>query len=81
MNSENEKLEMDESMKAVSDFANACYSKGCKDTLIGVAIGAGLAFFGFISKAIYEEYKSCKHQKELKESIKEFCGFVKEEES
>lgn len=30
----------DEDIQALSWFANACYTKGCRDTLIGVGIGA-----------------------------------------
>lgn len=32
----------DEDIQALSWFANACYTKGCRDTLIGVGIGAAL---------------------------------------
>lgn len=81
MNNEIKELEMDEAMKVLSDYATACYNQGCKDTIIGVAIGASLALTGFIVKAIYEECKIRKSKKELKKSIDEFCKFVKEEES
>lgn len=81
MNNEVKNLEMEEAMKVLSDYAKACYNEGCKDTIIGVAIGAGLALTGYIAKAIYEEHKIRKSKKELKKSINEFCEFVKEEES
>lgn len=81
MNNEVKTLEMDEAMNALSDYAMACYNQGCKDTIIGVAIGAGLALTGFVVKAIYEDHKIRKSKKELKKSIDEFCEFVQEKES
>lgn len=81
MNNETKNLEMDEAMKVLSDYAQACYNEGCKDTIIGVCIGAGLVFTGMVVKLIHEEYKIRKSKKELKKSIDEFCEFVKEEES
>ena len=69
MINENKKLEKDEAMKVLSDFAKDCYKEGCITTLIGVAIGAGLAIFGYACDAIHEQYKSRKHKKELKKSI------------
>lgn len=37
---------LDEDIQALSRFANACYTKGCRDTLLGVGIGAALAIVG-----------------------------------
>lgn len=79
MNNEVKNLEMEEAMKVLSDYAKACYDEGCKDTLLGVALGAGLALAGFVAKAIYEEHKARKVKKELKKSINEFCDFTKKE--
>lgn len=40
----------DEDIQALSWFANACYTKGCRDTLIGVGIGAALTIVGCIGQ-------------------------------
>lgn len=40
----------DEDIQALSWFANACYTKGCRDTLIGVGIGAALTIVGCIEQ-------------------------------
>lgn len=69
MINENKKLEKDEAMKLVSEFAKDCYKAGCINTLLGVAIGAGLAIAGYACDAIHERYKNRKHKKELKKSI------------
>lgn len=49
MSNELEELEMDEVMKVLADYAKVCYNAGCKDTIIGVAIGAGLVLAGYIA--------------------------------
>lgn len=69
MINENKNLEKDEAMKLVSEFAKDCYMEGFITTLIGVAIGAGLAIAGYACDAIHERYKNRKHKKELKKSI------------
>lgn len=77
---ENEMLkETEDAMKALSGFANACYDKGRRDTLISVAIGAGLVVAGYAATALYQIYKNHKVKKELRKSIDDFCDFVKEE--
>ena len=81
MDNELKKSEMDEAMKVLADYAKACYDEGCRDTIIGVAIGAGLALAGYIAVNILEEHKARKSKKELKKSIDEFCEFVDEKES
>lgn len=43
----------DEDIQALSWFANACYTKGCRDTLIGVGIGAALTIVGCIGAEVY----------------------------
>lgn len=66
----------DEDIQALSWFANACYTKECKDTLIGVGIGAALTIVGCIGAEVYYTWKE---KKELKKSINDFCTFVEEE--
>ena len=44
---------LDEGIQALSWFANACYTKGCRDTLLGVGIGAALAIVGCIGEQRY----------------------------
>lgn len=66
----------DEDIQALSQFANACYTKGCRDTLIGVGIGAALTIVGCIGAEVYYTWKE---KKELKKSINDFCTFVEEE--
>lgn len=79
MNTEVEFISDEETMKAITGFAQACYNQGVKDTCIGVAIGAGLALTGIIVKILHEEYKSRKSKRDLKKSIDEFCESIKEE--
>lgn len=76
--SEHENLNDEEAMKALSDFANACYAKGCRDTLIRVAVGAGLAITGYACTTLYQIIKSRKEAKELKKSINDFVKQGKE---
>lgn len=71
--------ETEEAMKMLSDFANACYTKGCRDTLIGVAAGAGLMVIGHACAVLYQICKNRKETKELRKSINDFCDFVKGE--
>lgn len=66
----------DENIQALSWFANACYTKGCRDTLIGVGMGAALALAGFIGTEVYYMWKE---KRESKKSVNDFCRFVKGE--
>lgn len=66
----------DEDIQALSWFANTCYTKGCRDTLIGAGIGAALTLAGLIGVEVYDMWKE---KKELKKSINDFCRFVEEE--
>lgn len=66
----------DEDIQTLSWFANTCYTRGCRDTLIGVGIGAALAMVGCIGAEVYSMWKE---KKELKKSINNFCTFVEEE--
>ena len=66
----------DEDIQALSWFANTCYTRGRRDTLIGVGIGAALAIVGCIGAEMYDTWKE---KKKLKKSINNFCTFVEEE--
>lgn len=70
--------ETGDGMNALSELANTCYDKGCRDTLIGVAVGAGLVVAGYIGTAFYQIYKNRKSTKELRNHLNDFGNEEKE---
>lgn len=72
----NEIMNNEEAIQALSRFANACYTRGRRDALIGVGVGAVLAFVGCVGGWLYAEWEE---QRELKKSINNSCTFVEEE--
>lgn len=78
----------EENVRLLSEFANACYNKGAKDTLIGVGIGAAFSALIIFGLEIIDLKKDKKKSRkielfddETKKEIKEFVTYVNEEES
>lgn len=72
--------ELEDAMKALSDFAQNCYNEGVKDALIGASIGAVIGFAVCVGVELAIPWIESKREKRaLKKEIKEFKEFVEQE--
>ena len=68
-----ETLTEKEAMEAIGAFANMCYDKGVRDTLIGVVVGAVVST---LFMAGVEAIGVWKDRKKTEKQIKEFNEFI-----
>lgn len=73
-----ETLTEKEAMEAIGTFANMCYDKGVRDTLIGVGVGVVVSTLVVLG---VEAIGVWKDRKKLRKEIKEFDEFMSKEES
>lgn len=73
-----ETLTEKEAMEAIGAFANMCYDKGVRDTLIGVGVGAVVST---LIIAGVEAIGIWKDRKKTEKQIKEFNEFMIKGES
>lgn len=73
-----ETLTEKEAMEAIGTFANMCYDKGVRDTLIGVGVGVVVSTLVVLG---VEAIGVWKDRKKTEKAIKEFDEFMSKEES
>lgn len=73
-----ETLTEKEAMEAIGAFANMCYDKGVRDTLIGVGVGVVVSTLVVLG---VEAIGVWKDRKKTEKAIKEFDEFMIKEES
>lgn len=74
----NETLTEKEAMEAIGAFANMCYDRGVRDTLIGVGVGvvvSTLAVLGVEAIGVWKD------RKKTEKAIIKFGEFMSKEES
>lgn len=74
----NETLTEKEALEAIGAFANMCYDRGVRDTLIGVgvvAVASTLVVLGVEAIGVWKD------RKKTEKAIKKFGEFMSKEES
>ena len=77
----NETLTEKEALEAVGAFANMCYYRGVRDTLIGVGVGVVVSTIVVLGVEAIGAIGVWKDRKKTEKAIKKFGEFMSKEES